>query len=88
MNQLKPKPVLHLYGENDKLVKTEWQKNTCRFLLKLNSCSDRGVPFADHAIIYKSSTGNPVVIYTHPGGHTYPQDANQVIVDFFKQQTK
>lgn len=85
MNQLKPKPVLHLYGENDMLVKTQWQKSTCQFLLKLNSCSDKGEVVADQAMLYKSASGNPVLIYSHPGGHTYPQAANQVIINFFKQ---
>lgn len=84
MKQLKPKPVLHVYGQNDNLVKTEWQKRTCQFLLKLNNCSNKGTPFADHAMLYKSNTGNPVVIYSHPGGHNYPQAANQMIIDFFK----
>lgn len=88
MNQLKPKPVLHLYGENDELVKTEWQKKTCQFLLKLNKCENTGIPFAANATLYKSSIGAPVVIYSHPGGHTYPPAANKVIVDFFKQQSK
>jgi polyhydroxybutyrate depolymerase len=88
MKQLKPKPVLHLYGEKDELVKTQWQKATCQFLLRLNDCSDTGVPFADHAILYKSSIGTPVVIYSHPGGHGYPSAANQVIINFFKQQSK
>lgn len=88
MPQLKPKPVLHLYGEKDELVKTEWQKRTCQFLLKLNDCSNTGTVFADHAMLYKSSIGTPVVIYSHPGGHNYPPAANQVIIDFFKQQSK
>ena len=88
MNLLKPKPVLHLYGEKDELVKTQWQKNTCSFLLKLNGCTGDGVAFADHATLYPSKTGNPVVIYSYPGGHAYPQAANQVIISFFKQHSK
>jgi len=88
MKLLKPKPVLHLYGEKDDLVKTQWQKSTCQFLLKLNDCTDKGMPFADHATLYSSGTGNPVVIYSDTGGHTYPLAANQVIINFFKQQSK
>jgi polyhydroxybutyrate depolymerase len=86
LSMLKPKPVLHLYGEKDELVKTAWQINTCNALLKMNGCVDTGESFAANATLYKSTMGNPVVIYRHPGGHSYPQAANQVIIDFFKQR--
>nr|WP_197718653.1 prolyl oligopeptidase family serine peptidase [Pedobacter schmidteae] len=85
LGALKPKPVLHLLGENDELVKATWQWSTCKALLNLNGCNiDSGKTFAPNAKIYSSASGNPVVIYQHAGGHNYPREANKVIVDFFK----
>ncbi|MCX7010405.1 MAG: dienelactone hydrolase family protein, partial [Kiritimatiellaeota bacterium] len=38
LGQLKPKPVLHVAGEKDPLVKFEWQKATMDAVRKLNGC--------------------------------------------------
>jgi len=89
MTKLKPKPVLHLYGEKDNLVKTEWQIATCKYLLRMNACdTTAGKPFAKDATLYPSKTGNPVVVYRYAGGHGYPSVANGVIIDFFKRGYK
>jgi len=88
MPLLKPKPALHLMGETDPLVKPAWQKLTCNFIMKLNKCQPNGEKLNEFATLYKSDTGNPFIMYVHPGGHVYPQEANAVIVDFFKGQVK
>ena len=80
---LKPKPVLHLAGENDPLVKYEWQKTTIDALRKLNQCAD-GKPWERHCTLYESKIGAPVVAYIHPGQHNLPAAAPDVIVKFFK----
>jgi polyhydroxybutyrate depolymerase len=81
---LKPKPVLHLAGEHDPLVKYEWQKGTIDALRKLNQCGE-GKPWEKHCTIYESKIGAPVVAYIHPGGHNFPAEAADVIVKFFKE---
>ncbi|WP_197739856.1 alpha/beta hydrolase family esterase [Pedobacter sp. BS3] len=88
VRSLKPKPCFHLMGEKDPLVKPEWQKITINAVLRLNSCADKGVPTGKYTTWYKSATGNPVVLYVHPGGHEYPVGASQAITDFFKQCSK
>lgn len=87
MKELKPKPVLHIAGEKDTLVKFEWQKRTIDALRKLNGC-DEGQPWGERCTIYPSKTGTPVVAYIHPGGHQAPEDAQALIVKFFKEQVK
>ncbi len=47
MQHLKPKPVLHVAGENDPLVRFEWQKRTMDELRKLNGCGE-GKPWGEH----------------------------------------
>ncbi len=79
------KPVLHVAGENDPLVKFQWQKRMLDALRKLNQCGE-GKPWdADkRCTIYPSEGNAPVVTYIYPGGHDYPEEASAMIVKFFK----
>ena len=85
--RIKPKPVLHMAGENDPLVRFEWQKRTIDEVRKLNGCGE-GKPWGEHCTLYPSKTGTPVVTYIHSGGHQFPDDVPPVIVKFFKQHAK
>jgi polyhydroxybutyrate depolymerase len=87
MKNLKPKPVLHMAGENDPLVRFEWQKRTIDGLRKLNGCGE-GTPWGAHCTLYPSKSGTPVVTYIHSGGHQLPDDVPAVIVKFFKQYAR
>jgi polyhydroxybutyrate depolymerase len=84
-NKLKAKPVLHLAGENDPLVKYEWQKATMAAVRKLNGCDADGKPWDKLATEYPSKTGTPFVAFIHPGGHEFHKDAPAAIAKFFKQ---
>ena len=86
-SQLQPKPVLHLAGEKDPLVKYEWQQTTMAALRKLNQCGE-GQPWGTFCTLYPSKIGAPVVTYIHPGGHTFPSEAPATIVKFFKEHAK
>ena len=82
-----PKPVMHIVGENDRLVKPVWQRAQITRVLKLNQCSIIGRPYAPNAMVYTSTTHNPVVVYTHTRGHIYPPEADSVVIKFFKSIT-
>ena len=86
---LKPKPVLHVAGETDPLVKYAWQKITMDSLRELNQCA-AGHPWGDSKFCteYESKSGNPVVTCIHPGNHTFLKEAPALIVKFFKQHAK
>jgi polyhydroxybutyrate depolymerase len=84
-NKLKPKPILHLAGENDPLVKYEWQKATMAAVRKLNGCDADGKPWDKHCTEYPSKTGTPFVAFIHPGGHEFHKDAPALIAKFFQQ---
>src|SRR5262245_50873603 len=86
--KLKPKPVLHLAGEKDELVKYEWQKPLMERLRKLNGCDEKGKEAGKHCTEYGSKDGPVVVTYIHPGGHQFPAEAPKRIVEFFKSHTK
>lgn len=87
MKPLTPKPVMHVAGENDKLVKYEWQKLTMTRLKSLNECGE-GTEWGKNCTLHPSKTGNPVVTLIHPGAHGYPEEAPELIVKFFKEHRK
>jgi len=88
VSTLIPKPALHLMGENDPLVKPAMQKLTYNAVLQLNGCKEKGEIIDRNRTLYRGRDGNDVELYIHSGGHRYPKEANQAIVDFFKKYTK
>ena len=86
---LKPIPVFHVAGENDPLVKFDWQQRTMTALRTLNKC-DQGIPWENQrwCTYYASTIGMPVVTCIHPGTHAFLKEAPELIVRFFKAQVK
>ncbi len=84
--KLKPKPVLHVAGEQDALVKFAWQQQMMDALRKLNQCGE-GKPWEGEkgCTLYPSKAGAPVVRFIHPGTHQFPAAAPDIIVKFFQQ---
>jgi polyhydroxybutyrate depolymerase len=86
--RLRPKPVMHIAGEKDALVKFDWQEKTIAAVRKINGCETEGKPWAKDCTLYPSKTGTPVVAYIHSGGHVVPAAAPALIVKFFKEVSK
>lgn len=91
--KLKPKPVLHVAGKEDPLVKFEWQKRMIGQLLKLNKCSNKFKPWHEvegmETRIYESEIGTPVVVVLFTeGGHKFPSEAPGLMVKFFQEQAQ
>jgi polyhydroxybutyrate depolymerase len=85
--KLKPKPVLHVAGESDPLVKFAWQKQTMDELRRLNQCGE-GQTCGKWCTLYPSKTGTPMMTFIHAGGHQFPSEAPAVIVKFFKEHAR
>jgi polyhydroxybutyrate depolymerase len=85
VDKLKPKPVLHLAGSKDPLVKFTWQERMMDALRRVNGCVATGQPWGDGCTMYSSSKGTPVVTFIHPGGHEFVPEATPRIVKFFKE---
>lgn len=83
---LKPKPVLHIAGQTDPLVKFAWQQLTVTGLRKINGCGE-GEPWMteQYCTLYPSKLGAPVVTCIHPGGHGFLATAPALIVKFFQE---
>lgn len=89
LGSLKPKPVIHVAGEGDPLVKYSWQKSMMEALRVLNQCGPGEAWDQDaNCTLYPSAIGVPVVTAIHPGGHEYPKGAPGVIAKFFKQHRR
>jgi polyhydroxybutyrate depolymerase len=85
---LKPKPVMHLAGEQDPLVKYEWQLKGMEELRKINGCEAMGTEWGKWCTLYPSKTGTPVITLVHSGGHNFPPEAPELFVKFFKEHAK
>ncbi|MEJ0090736.1 MAG: prolyl oligopeptidase family serine peptidase [Limisphaerales bacterium] len=83
--QLKPKPALIIGGNEDPLVKFEWQKLTMAAVRKVNGCTETGEPWPKDCTIYPSKDGTPLVTFIFPGGHQFNPAAPALIVKFFKE---
>ena len=80
---LKPGKILILAGKQDELVKFAWQSQTIDNLRKYFSCGlvrreDNGCTIAD------ASSGAQVVAFVHSGGHQFPAEGPQLIVNYFR----
>lgn len=84
-DMLKPKPVMHIMGLFDPLVKPAWQKMNCSNLMQLNKCTGQEIHVSSLATLYPSSLKTPVIVFAHPGGHVYPPEASVAAVEFFKR---
>ena len=90
---LKPKPCLHVAGEDDPLVKFAWQKRMMDGVKKLNGCAATGKEWAKSGkltgTLYESKGGTPFVSLIGPITHTFPAaDAPKLIVKFFQEHVK
>jgi polyhydroxybutyrate depolymerase len=86
LDQLKPKPLLHLAGENDPRVPFSKQQHTIDTVRRINRVEENGQPWDTHCTLYRSAAGAPVVVCIHRGKHTVPEAAPALIVKFFKEQ--
>ena len=85
---LKPKPVLHVAGESDPLVKFAWQEAMIAAVRKINQCGEGKAWDLDaNCTIHPSAVGAPLITAIHPGAHQFPAQAPAVIVKFFKSQS-
>jgi sugar lactone lactonase YvrE/dienelactone hydrolase len=77
-----PRPVLMVFGKKDALYLAE---RSHRMLLRLNDCSPTGTEWEPGAVLHGSCvSGQPVLFWTHDGGHDWAKDATARIVRFFQ----
>jgi polyhydroxybutyrate depolymerase len=80
-----PKPVLHVAGEADPLVKFADQEKAIEAVRQRNGATAAGTSCGPGCTLYPSTKGAPVETFLHPGAHIYPREATGLIVKFFKE---
>ena len=82
----RPKPALVIIGEKDELVPPAAQRLSLSGILRLNRASATGEPWsARQTTLHASSIGAHTVAYIHPGDHTMPSNAGELMARFFKE---
>jgi polyhydroxybutyrate depolymerase len=82
----RPKPALIIVGEKDELVPPAAQRLSLSAVLRLNQARTPGDPWsARQTTLHPSRVGAHTVAYIHPGDHTMPSDAGQLMAKFFKE---
>ena len=82
----RPKPALIIVGEKDELVPPAAQRLSLSAVLRLNQARTPGEPWsARQTTLHLSRVGAHTVAYIHPGDHTLPADAGQLMAKFFKE---
>jgi len=82
---LTPKPIMHLAGTEDPLVKWNWQRLMIERLKKLNGCAGPGqVVDAEHSV-FPGAGGNDLETFVYKGGHTFHAKGPEKIVEFFRR---
>jgi len=84
---LAAKPVLHIAGRNDPLVKYSWQELMIE-RLKTNQKCGAGRPWQGGATEYPAASGASVYTLVTDEGHKFPARAPLLSADFFRQHTK
>lgn len=88
VKSFEPKPVMHIAGKKDELVKFSYQERMIDAVKKVNGCDEKGSEWAKDCTLYTSKGGTPLVTLIYDGSHKYPQEAPALIVKFFKEQVK
>ncbi|HXF10920.1 MAG TPA: hypothetical protein VN625_09055 [Desulfuromonadaceae bacterium] len=88
--RLKPKPAFICGGEEDPLVKPEWQRLTIGLVRRVDSCPQTGQSWENEigCTLYPSEKGTPVVVFTYPGGHELNPKSPALIAKFFQEHSK
>lgn len=84
---LAAKPVLHIAGRNDPLVKYSWQQLMIERLKTDQKCGV-GRPWRGGVTEYPAADGASVFTLVTDEGHKFPARAPQLIADFFRQHSK
>lgn len=83
-----PKPILHAAGRNDRLVPLDSQLSTIQRVKEINASAE-GRPGKRRGVrIFPSEKGAPLMLYVHPGGHAFPENLDEMIVQFFQNRSE
>jgi polyhydroxybutyrate depolymerase len=83
-----PRPVFHTGGTADRQIAFVDQKQAIEAARQANGATGKGESCGPQCTLYlpdKGKIGAPVMTSIHSGGHEYPAETSQRIVDFFRK---
>ena len=82
-----PRPVLHVAGTRDRVVRFADQQAAIAVALEVNGV-DATTSCGAGCTLYGAGTAAPVMTWIHAGAHVYPRGTSQRIVSFFRGQSR
>ena len=82
-----PRPVFHVAGERDRVVRFSDQEAAVAVALEVNDVAE-STPCGVGCTLYGAGTAAPVMTWIHPGAHTYPRVTSERIVSFFRARSR
>ena len=83
----RPKPVFHVAGVRDQVVRFADQQAAIEIARTVNGSGPPG-PCGDGCIVYGAGSSAPVMAWIHSGAHVYPRRTTEQIVAFFRDHTR
>ena len=81
----RPKPVLHVAGTRDRVVRFADQEAAIEVAIEVNGV-DAATPCGAGCTLHGAGTAAPVMTWIHGGAHVYPRGTSELIVAFFREQ--
>ena len=81
------KPVFHVAGERDRVVRFADQEAAIAVAIEVNGV-DATTHCGDGCTEYGAGTAAPVMTWIHAGAHVYPRGTSERIVSFFREHSR
>ena len=81
------RPVLHVAGERDRVVRFADQEAAIAVAIEVNGV-DATTGCGAGCTVYGAGTAAPVMTWIHAGAHVYPRGTSQRIVSFLREQSR
>ncbi|MBI3047171.1 MAG: dienelactone hydrolase family protein [Acidobacteria bacterium] len=83
-----PRPLLAIAGERDPQILFADQKAAINAAASVNGVRSSMTGCGQGCTVYGSGSPAPVMVWVHPGGHTYPRGTSERIVSFFRDHPR
>ena len=82
-----PRPVFHVAGESDRVVRFSDQESSIAVAIDVNGV-DAATGCGVGCTVYGADTAAPVMTWIHPGAHIYPRGTSERIASFFRRHSR
>ena len=82
-----PRPVFHVAGESDRVVRFSDQEAAIAVAMDVNGV-EAATGCGAGCTVYGADTAAPVMTWIHPGAHIYPRGTSERIASFFREHSR